>query len=144
MQTEWAGKFEQIFREGLVGGASVSVWQHGQELLTLHAGWPVDSLVPVFSATKPASALCLLLALHDCCRSPELEIVDIWPAFPAPHCTVGQMLSHQCGLAALAEPAPLEDLEACRAVIERSAPAWQPPQHGYHPQTFGQIGRAHV
>ena len=137
MQTEWAGEFEQIFRENLVGGASVSVWQHGQELLTLHAGWPVDSLVPVFSATKPASALCLLLALHDCCRSPELEIVDIWPAFPAPHCTVGQMLSHQCGLAALAEPAPLEDLDACRAVIERSAPAWQPPQHGYHPQTFG-------
>ena len=139
MQTEWAVEFDQIFREGLVGGASVSVWQHGQELLTLHAGWPVDSLVPVFSATKPASALCLLLALHDCCQSPELVVGDIWPDFPVPSCTIAQVLSHQCGLAALAEPAPLEDLDACRAAIERSVPGWLPPRHGYHPQTFGPL-----
>ena len=122
-----------------MGGASVSVWQHGKELLTLHEGWPDDALVPVFSATKPASALCLLLALHDCCRGPELEIGELWSAFPAPHCTIAQLLSHQCGLAALAEPAPLVDLDACRAVIERSTPAWLPPQHGYHPQTFGPL-----
>ena len=141
MNAEWAGEFERRFREGLVGGASVSVWQHGQELLSLSAGdgWTPETLVPVFSATKPASALCLLLALHDCCRSPELEVGDIWPAFPAPRCTVGQLLSHQCGLAALAEPAPLEELDACRAAIERSTPAWLPPQHGYHPQTFGPL-----
>ena len=137
MPGDWKAEFEHIFRENLVGGASVSVWQHGREVLALHEGWPADSLVPVFSATKPASALCLLLALHDCCRGPELAVGDIWPAFPAPHCTIGQLLSHQCGLAALAEPAPLENLEACRQIIERSTPAWLPPQHGYHPQTFG-------
>lgn len=138
MKSDWAGELEQRFRENLVGGgASVSVWQHGQEVLSLHAGWQADTLVPVFSATKPASALCLLLALHDCCQSPELVVGDIWPAFPAPSCTIAQLLSHQCGLAALAEPAPLDDIEACRAAIERSTPAWYPPQHGYHPQTFG-------
>ena len=108
MSTDWVGELERVFRENLTGGASVSIWQHGKELLTVHAGWPADSLVPVFSATKPASALCLLLALHDCCRTPELEVGDIWPAFPAPRCTVGQVLSHQCGLAALVEPAYLE------------------------------------
>ena len=139
MSSDWKSEFESIFRENLVGGASVSVWQHGQELLTLHEGWPEDALVPVFSATKPASALCLLIALHDCCRGPELEVGDIWPAFPAPHCTIAELLSHQCGLAALAEPAPLEDLDACRVAIERSTPAWLPPQHGYHPQTFGPL-----
>ncbi len=137
MQADWAGEFERRFRGNLVGGASVSVWQHGQELFTLHSGWPADSLVPVYSATKPASALCLLLALHDCCQTPDLRVGDIWEKFPAPHCTIAQLLSHQCGLAALAEPAPLEDLEACRVAIERSTPAWQPPHHGYHPQTFG-------
>ena len=57
-------------------------------------------------------------------RARELEVGDLWPAFPAPHCTVGQLLSHQVGLAALAEPAPLGDLEQCRAVIERSTPLW--------------------
>ena len=139
MPSDWETEFERIFRENLVGGASVSVWQHGQELLTLHEGWPGDPLVPVFSATKPAAALCLLMALHDCCRGPELEVGDIWPTFPAPHCTIGQLLSHQCGLAALAESAPLENLEACRSAIERSTPAWLPPQHGYHPQTFGPL-----
>lgn len=139
MQTDWAGEFEHRFREHLVGGASVSVWLQGQELVTLAAGagWSADTLVPVFSATKPAAALCLLLALHDCCRGPELEVGDIWPAFPAPRCTVAQLLSHQCGLAALDYPARLDDLEECRAAIERTRPAWQPPQHGYHPQTFG-------
>lgn len=139
MQIDWAGEFEHRFRKHLVGGASVSVWQQGQELVSLSAGagWSADTLVPVFSATKPASALCLLLALHDCCRGPELEVGDIWPSFPAPHCTVAQLLSHQCGLAALDYPARLDDLEACRAAIERTRPAWLPPQHGYHPQTFG-------
>lgn len=141
MQVEWAGEFERCFRENLAGGASVSVWKHGLEILTLSGGegWSKDTLVPIFSATKPASALCLLLALHDCCRGPELEVGDIWPAFPAPHCTVGQLLSHQCGLAALAESAPLEDLAACRDAIEKTSPAWLPPQHGYHPQTFGPL-----
>lgn len=141
MQVEWAGEFERCFRENLAGGASVSVWRHGLEILTLSGGegWSKDTLVPIFSATKPASALCLLLALHDCCRGPELEVGDIWPAFPAPHCTVGQLLSHQCGLAALAESAPLEDLAACRDAIEKASPAWLPPQHGYHPQTFGPL-----
>lgn len=141
MQVEWAGEFERCFRENLAGGASVSVWKHGLEILTLSGGegWSKDTLVPIFSATKPASALCLLLALHDCCRGPELEVGGIWPAFPAPHCTVGQLLSHQCGLAALAESAPLEDLAACRDAIEKTSPAWLPPQHGYHPQTFGPL-----
>lgn len=139
MQTDWAGEFERCFRQQLVGGASVSVWQHGQEILTLHEGWPDDSLVPVYSATKPAAALCLLLALHDCCQTPELEVGAIWSAFPAPHCSIAQLLSHQCGMAALAEQAPLDNLDACRAAIERSTPAWLPPQHGYHPQTFGPL-----
>ncbi len=139
MQNDWAGEFERRFYEYLVGGASVSVWKEGQEMITLSGGesWSGDTLVPVFSATKPASALCLLLALNDCGHGPELPVGELWPAFPAPHCTVGQMLSHQCGLAALAVAAPLENLEACRVAIEQTPPAWLPPQHGYHAQTFG-------
>lgn len=132
--------------EGLEIGGSVSVWQHGRELCTLCAGearaetpWQPDTLVPVYSATKPAAAACLLQALYDCCQGPETEIGALWPAFPMPHCTIGQLLSHQVGLAALAEPAPIEDLEACRRIIERSTPLWSPPQHGYHPQTFGPL-----
>lgn len=125
-------------------GAAVCVWQNGQEMLHLCGGgdgrggaWSPDTLVPVYSATKAASAACLLLALYDCCQTPDLEVGALWANFPLPHATIGQLLSHQCGLAALDTPAPIDDLEACRAAIEATRPAWQPPQHGYHPHTFG-------
>ena len=125
-------------------GASVCLWQGGRELCTLCTGesrpgspWGRDTLVPIYSATKPASAACLLLALYDCCQGPELEVGELWPAFPAPHCTIGELLSHQSGLAAWDTSAPQGDLEACRAAIEKSTPLWGPPQHGYHPHTFG-------
>ncbi len=136
--------FNQNLDDGLEIGGSVSVWQQGREICTLCGGesrsgepWQTDTLVPIYSATKAAAAACLLQALHDCCRGPELCIGDLWPRFPLPHCTIAQLLSHQVGLAALAEPAPLADLEACRRAIEKSRPLWAPPQHGYHPQTFG-------
>ncbi|MDO5470684.1 MAG: serine hydrolase domain-containing protein [Akkermansia sp.] len=138
--------FELNLKEGLEQGGAVSVWQNGTELCTLCGGesrngvsWQDDTLVPIYSATKPAAAACLLQALHDCCRGPELAVGDLWPRFPMPHLTVGQLLSHQSGLAALAEPAPIDDLDACRRAIERSTPLWGPPQHGYHPQTFGPL-----
>lgn len=136
--------FDLNLREGLEQGGSVSVWQEGCELCTLCGGtargdtpWQADTLVPIYSATKAAASACLLQALYDCCRGPEMEVRDLWPQFPLSHCTIAQLLSHQSGLAALAFPAPLEDLEACRVAIERTQPLWQPPQHGYHPQTFG-------
>lgn len=136
--------FERNLSEGLEQGGAVSVWKDGRELCTICGGearaglaWQSSTLVPIYSATKPAAAACLLQALHDCCRDPELPVGDLWPQFPLPRLTIAQLLSHQGGLAALAEPAPLEDLGACRRAIEKSKPLWCPPQHGYHPQTFG-------
>lgn len=138
--------FEDNFSRGCESGAAVCVWQNGEEIAYFCGGearegvhWTPRTLVPVFSATKAAAASCLLLALYDCCQGPELEVGDIWPTFPLPHATVGQLLSHQCGLAALGTPASLFDLEACRAAVEHSTPAWAPPQHGYHPHTFGPL-----
>ncbi len=125
-------------------GAAVSVWRGGVEIAHICCGearpgepWTAATMAPIYSATKAAAAACLLLALHDCCQGPELEVGVLWPAFPAPHCSIAQLLSHQCGLAALAYPVPLDDLAACRRAIECSIPAWSPPQHGYHPHSFG-------
>lgn len=138
--------FEDNFARGCDSGAAVCVWQNGVETAHFCGGeardaqpWTAQTLAPVFSATKAASAACLLLALHDCCQDPELEVGDLWPAFPLPHATVAQLLSHQCGLAALVSPASLFDTDACRYAIEHSTPAWSPPQHGYHPHTFGPL-----
>ncbi len=144
MMPELKAAFEANIAAGLEQGCAVCIWHEGEEVCQLCTGesrpgvpWGEDTLVPIFSATKAASAACLLLALYDCCRGPELEVGELWPEFPAPRCTVGQLLSHQAGLAALAETAPLNDLTACRRAIERSVPAWTPPQHGYHPHSIG-------
>lgn len=99
--------------------------------------WTESTLVPIFSATKTASAACFLQALAEQGSDPSLELGELWPGFPAPHCTVEHLLSHQVGLAAWDVSAPVDDLEACRAAVELSRPLWAPPQHGYHPHTFG-------
>lgn len=136
--------FALNIEDGVLCGGGVCVWKNGEELCAICGGdattgvpWTEQTLVPIYSATKPAAAACLLQALYDCCRDPELPVGVLWPAFPLPELTIGELLSHQSGLAALAEPAPIDDLLKCRQVIERSTPLWSPPQHGYHPQTFG-------
>ena len=125
-------------------GEALCVCCNGEVLTSLFGGernhgesWTDDTMVPVFSATKTASAACFLQALAERGQTPQLHLGELWPRFPAAHCTVEQLLSHQVGLAAWAEPAPMHDLEACRAVVERSKPLWAPPQHGYHPHTLG-------
>ncbi len=144
MMTPLREAFEANIAAGPGQGAALGIWRDGVEIAHFCAGeakpgvpWTPATLAPIYSATKAAAAACLLLALHDCCQGPELEIGVLWPGFPAPRCTVAQLLSHQCGLAALAYPVPLDDLEACRRAIEATLPAWAPPQHGYHPHSIG-------
>lgn len=125
-------------------GEALCLWQQGCELAHYCSGesrpgvaWTPHTLVPIFSATKPLSAACLLLALHDCGQGPDLAVGELWPAFPAPHCSIAHLLSHQTGLAAWAQSAPIGELRACCTAVEASSPAWAPPQHGYHPHTIG-------
>lgn len=139
-------RFAADARQGHAPGEALCIWQKGREQLLLCSGdatpghpWAEDTLVPVFSATKPLSAACLLLALHERGLTPELAVGELWAAFPAPHCSIGQLLSHQCGLAAWAQPAAFRDMAACRAAVERTTPAWAPPAHGYHPHTYGPL-----
>lgn len=129
-------------------GEALCIWQQGRQIYSGVSGaaaadtpWEEGTLAPIFSATKPLSAACLLLALHEHGLGPELEIGELWPAFPAPHCTVAHALSHRAGLAALNRPADLFDLDACRAAIEQSAPHPPTPEepHAYHPHTFGPL-----
>lgn len=129
-------------------GASVSVWKDGAEIFSLNRGytatdqaaeWTARTLVPVFSATKGISAATFLLALHRAGQTPDMAAGELWPSFPLSHARLSQVLSHQCGLAALAHPADLFDHAACVAAIEETSPAWMPPEHGYHPHTFGPI-----
>lgn len=137
--------FDANFAEGRERGAALCLYRGGECLFSLCGGtrgegrgaWTTATLVPIFSATKAAAAACLLTALYECAQGPELEVGALWTEFPAPALTVGELLSHQAGLAATAFPASIFDLEACKRALEQSSPLRMPPRHGYHPHTYG-------
>jgi len=141
--------FERNFRERGEMGASISIWWNGVEYLSLGQGWcekeqqrpwSTGTLVPVYSATKGPSAATLLTALHANGMSAETRVRDVWERFPLEQATFAQLLSHQCGLAALDRPADVLDHEAVVAAIEEQHPLWLPGEgHGYHPRTFGTL-----
>lgn len=146
---ELLDRFEENFRARGELGASVSVWWRGEELLSVGRGWcekersrPWSSevLVPVYSATKGPAAATLLMALDDRGLGPETPVCEVWPLFPVAEASFGDLLSHQCGLAALDRRASLWDHAEVVASIEAQVPAWRPgAAHGYHPRTFGAL-----
>jgi CubicO group peptidase (beta-lactamase class C family) len=146
---ELLARFEENFRARGELGASVSVWWRGEELLSAGEGWcekervrgwSHDTLVPVYSATKGPAAATLLLALDERGLGPETPLREVWSGFPVAEASFGDLLSHQCGLAALDRRASLWDHAEVVAAIEAQQPAWRPGDgHGYHPRTFGAL-----
>jgi CubicO group peptidase (beta-lactamase class C family) len=139
--------FERNFVERGELGASVSVWWAGVELISEGAGWcekerqrawTAATLVPVYSATKVPAAASLLLALEGHGLSEETLVREVWPRFPVAEARFSHLLSHQCGLAALDQAAPVLRHSEVLAAIEAQVPAWRLGDgHGYHPRTFG-------
>ena len=142
--------FEKNFASRGELGASVSIWQHGNQLLTHSAGWGEreritpftdHTLVPFWSATKGLAATCTLHALHAASIPLSERVATIWPEFAANNkqdITLAHVLSHQAGLAALDLEADIFDHAGVIRALEQQEPNWQPGSaHGYHPRTFG-------
>lgn len=138
--------FEENFSHYGELGASVSVWQDGVEVASLHAGyalqnqskpWTPQTLVPVYSATKGAGFATLLLAMFRGGVSPDMSVGELWPEFPLPYASLAELCSHQCGLASFHRGCDVFDHDDCVRALEESTPAWMPPEHGYHPHTCG-------
>lgn len=140
--------FERNFRERGEIGASVSIWWEGEELLSLADGWCEKdrarpwtgrTLAPVYSATKPLSAATLLVVLEENGLGSETPVRQIWPEFPVA-ASFAELLSHQCGLAALERVADVFSHAEVVAAIEAQRPEWLPGGGpGYHPRTFGAL-----
>ena len=128
-------------------GAGVSVWKDGEEILGISDGWrdrersdqwSKRTLAPVYSATKGPASASLLHVLDQHGLTAETPVGEVWSAFPLPAVSFAEMLSHQCGLAALDETADVFDHMAVIAAVEKQKPEWEPGVgHGYHPRTFG-------
>ncbi|MBL9129663.1 MAG: beta-lactamase family protein [Verrucomicrobiaceae bacterium] len=145
--TAW---FEENFRSRWDLGASVSIWEHGCEVLSLGQGhcdrartrtWNADTLVPVWSATKGPAAVCALMALAEADLPLDCPVAEVWPEF------VGggkadmrflHLFTHTAGLCALDERVPIYNYEAVIEALERQRPLWEPgTRQGYHARTFG-------
>lgn len=142
--------FEESFRTRCELGASVSIWQHGEEVLSLanghcdraHTkGWDADTLVPVWSATKGPAAVCCLLALEKAGLPLDCPVSEVWPEFVGggkSNVAFIHLLSHTAGLCALDERTPIVNYDAVVGALERQRPLWEPGmRQGYHARTFG-------
>lgn len=141
--------FERNFRDRGELGASISIWWDGTEMISNGHGWcereqvrewTVQTLAPVYSATKVPAAASLLLALEGRGLSAETPVREVWPAFPVAEARFYHLLSHQCGLAALDRKASVFEHAEVVAAIETQVPAWHlGAGQGYHPRTFGAL-----
>lgn len=140
-------QFSKNFTEYGELGASLSVWKNGEQLLQLSQGWcdkgqekawDEQALVPVYSATKGPAASVLLMLLDENGLTPESRVCQVWSGFPDKQATFAELMSHQCGLAALDETVSIFDFDAVIEAIEKQEANWQLGDgHGYHPRTFG-------
>lgn len=136
-------------------GAAFAAIQDGEMVVDLWGGfadrarekpWAQDTLVPVYSTTKPIAALVAALCVERGLLSYDAPVTEVWPEFAAHGkggVTLAQMLSHQAGLPGFADPidpALWLDPPACAAHLATLAPLWPPGSAaGYHPLTWGYL-----
>jgi CubicO group peptidase (beta-lactamase class C family) len=150
LRARLAPLFQENFEKFGELGAAVSVWQDGNELISLHGGfrdarreqpWTKDTLVLIWSATKGLGSACLLHVLQEHKIDIKQRVGEFWPEFARAgkeRITIAQLLSHQAGLAALDQKVDILDYAAVINALEQQTPNWPPgTAHGYHARTFG-------
>jgi CubicO group peptidase (beta-lactamase class C family) len=100
----------------------------------------------MFSCTKGVTAIAANQLVEQGRLDPDAPVSRYWPEFAAngkAAITVGMVMSHRAGLAAIDGDLTLDDIAAWHPVVEAiaaQAPNWEPgTQHGYHSRSFGWI-----
>ena len=146
-------EFAKNFDADLEVGASLAATIDGKFVVDIWAGyadaartrpWDRDTIVNVYSTTKPMTALCALMLVDRGLLDLDAPVARYWPEFAAggkENIPVRYLLSHQAGLAAIDEPLPKEaffDWDRMTAALAAQKPLWEPgTQSGYHARTFG-------
>ncbi|HEY7733037.1 MAG TPA: serine hydrolase domain-containing protein [Gaiellaceae bacterium] len=146
--------FAESFRTGDELGAAVAVLVDGRPVVDLWGGtsddsgspWRRDTIVNVFSVTKPIAAACLLLLVERGRLGLDDRVSSVWPEFAAAgkeRVTVRQVLAHQAGLDVFERRLELDDLlDWSRAtdLLAGSPPRWPPGStHGEHAAFYGHL-----
>ena len=135
-------------------GSAFCLMQDGQVLLDLKAGpvavrsektWSDQTLVNIWSTTKGIVATCYCVLVSRGLISYQDNVSTYWPEFGVNNkaeITIGDLLSHKAGLAALHDGATCRELLSASAVdsLAKASPLWNPSQtSGYHILTFGPL-----
>jgi CubicO group peptidase (beta-lactamase class C family) len=117
-------------------GAAAAAWHDGRWVVDLWGGhadatctrrWERDTIVMPYSVTKPFAALSALMLVDRGLLDLDAPAQRYWPELRT-SATVRQVLSHQTGIVALAEPAPEHlwyDWDALCARLAVEVPRWE-------------------
>jgi len=136
-------------------GASAAVFVDGEPVADVWGGyadaertrpWERDTIVNVWSTTKPMTALCALILADRGELDLDAPVARYWPEFAQAGkegVRVRHLLSHTAGLPSWTEPMATEalyDWEAATSALARQRPAWEPgTESGYHAFTQGYL-----
>lgn len=128
---------EKLLAKMPEGGFRMVVHGPLGEVVAVERNWKPHALVPVWSSTKGPAAATLLWLLERAGLSLEKRVASVWPEFRH-GVSVGQLLSHQGGLAAPVADVSLFDHAAAAAALAVQEANWPlGTAHGYHPRSFG-------
>ena len=124
--------------------AQLAVHVAGERVVDLAHGMEVDSLLPVYSSSKGATAVVVALLVQRGQLDLDAAVATYWPEFAQSGksgVTVRQLLSHQAGLHGVDDGFTWEELLDHAPLAERLAaqrPFWHPGQAFlYHALTIG-------
>ena len=127
-----------------VGGTTVLDMWGGVAAPASKTAWTQDTIVPVFSCTKAATALCAHVLVDRGSLDLDAPVAQYWPEFGAngkEAVTVRMLLNHSAGLPALrskVEPDGFTNFDQTAAQLANETPFWEPgTRSGYHMITFG-------
>ncbi|SQG00014.1 Beta-lactamase [Paucimonas lemoignei] len=145
--------FAALFEDPQERGAALCIQVGGETVVDLWAGtadkdgaevWHSDTLVNLFSCTKPFAAVAALQLVDEGKLSLDDPVARLWPEFAQAGkeaITLRQLLCHQAGLPALRHMLPAEALYNWNVMTDALAaeqPWWTPGQgHGYAAITYG-------
>jgi CubicO group peptidase (beta-lactamase class C family) len=148
-----ADAFEANFRDHGDVGAGFCLYADGRAVVDLtggvadqSTGAPYDehTLQVVFSSTKGAAAISAAMLHQEARLDYDAPVADYWPEFAAEGkgaLTVGQMMSHRCGLVSVDSPPSLAEVLEVDPIVKAlaaQAPLWDyDGSHGYHALTYG-------
>jgi CubicO group peptidase (beta-lactamase class C family) len=146
--------FEANFAQDLELGAGFCALVEGEVVVDLVGGfadraktiaWTDQTLVPIYSTTKPIAAMVLARLQDQGALNFDDPIGWLWPEFTVhgKDVSIAQALSHQAGVPGFPEPIDPGlwlNPPALAAALAQLKPMWEPcTASGYHPLTYGYI-----